>query len=59
MFKVASHVPSVLPTDIEQRIGNLTKACHLYGLHQFFKHVATKPCHFLQLLERSIGRIGL
>jgi hypothetical protein len=58
-LKAESHVPSVLPTNIEQRIGDLTKACHLHSLHQFFKHVSTKPSNFLQLLERSLGRIGL
>jgi hypothetical protein len=58
-LKAKSHVPSVLPTNIEQGICDLTKACHLYGLHQFFKHVSTKPCNFLQLLERSIGGISL
>ena len=34
-----SHVAPILPTDVEQRIGNLAERGHLDGLHQFLKHV--------------------
>ena len=43
------HVAPILPTNVEQRIGNLTETGDLDRLHQFFKHVSTLPCNLLQL----------
>jgi hypothetical protein len=37
-----SHVPPILPTNVEQRIGNLTETGHLDRLHQFLKHVSLR-----------------
>jgi len=48
-----SHVPPILPTNVEQRIGNLTETGHLDRLHQFFKHVSTVPRNLLKLLQSS------
>jgi len=36
---VHSHITSLLPTNVEQRISNLTQTRHFNGLHQFLKHV--------------------
>ena len=33
-----SHVAPILPTNVEQRIRDLTEAGHLHGLHQFLEH---------------------
>ena len=49
-----SHVAPILPTDIEQRIRDLTEARDLHGLHQFLEHVSTLSCDLLQLLKRSL-----
>ena len=57
-FRRFSHVPSVLPTNVEQRISNLSKTCDLDRLHQFFKHVSSKPCNVLELGECSRSRIA-
>ena len=38
-----SHVAPILPTDVEQRIGNLAERGHLDGLHQFHEHVPALP----------------
>jgi hypothetical protein len=34
-----SHVSSILPPHIIQRLGNLTQGAHFNGLHQFFKDI--------------------
>ena len=47
----ASHVSPILPTNVEQRIRDLTEARDLHGLHQFLEHVPTLACDLLQLSE--------
>ena len=49
-----SHVAPILPTDVEQRIRDLTQAGDLDGLHQFLKHVPALSCHLLELGERGL-----
>ena len=46
-----SHVAPILPTNIEQRIGNLTEARDLDGLHQFLEHVSALACDLLSLIH--------
>ena len=46
-----SHVAPILPTDVEQRIGDLAERGDLDGLHQFLKHVPDLACN----LELTIG----
>jgi len=49
------HTPPILPTHLEQRLGDLTERAHAHGFHQLGKDVAVLDHHALEPLQR-LGR---
>ena len=54
LHRATSHVATVLTTDLEQGVGDLTEARDFDGLHQFLKHVPAGARHALRRVSASL-----